>query len=216
MKSKQFIVLGMGRFGTSIAKSLVELGQEVLVVDKNEELVENISDYVTQAVQMDATDERALASLGITNFDTAIVSIGSNMRESILICMLLKEMGVKFLYAKANDELHAKVLRKIGVDRVIFPEKDMGARVARILMNPNALDLMSLSDDYQIIETRLPRKWGGNTIIDLNVRRKFGVSILAIYRNDRYIPSPGAETHFEAGDRLLVMGKKTDIDNLDN
>ena len=147
MKSKQFLVLGLGRFGASLAKTLCDLGQEVLAVDADEELVNNIAPYVTQAMQLDATDETLLASLGVKNFDAAIVSIGQNTRDSILVCVLLKELGVPYLVAKANDDLHAKVLRKIGADRVIFPERDMGARLARSIITPNVLELMNLSDD---------------------------------------------------------------------
>lgn len=147
MKSKQFLVLGLGRFGASLAKTLCDLGQEVLAVDADEELVNNIAPYVTQAMQLDATDETLLASLGVKNFDAAIVSIGQNTRDSILVCVLLKELGAPYLVAKANDDLHAKVLRKIGADRVIFPERDMGARLARSIITPNVLELMNLSDD---------------------------------------------------------------------
>ena len=215
MKSKQYLVIGMGRFGSSLAKSLCDMGQEVLAVDSNADLIENITPYVTQSVQLDATDEIALASLGVNNFDAVIVSIGSSLEESILVCVSLKDMGVPYLIAKATDDLHAKVLRKLGVDRVVFPEREMGARVARSIISPNALDLMNLSDDYQIMETRLPRKWVGNTLVGINVRHKFGISVLAIHRNDRFIMSPNVDLPFEAGDTILVMGKKADIEKLD-
>lgn len=215
MKCKQYLVFGMGRFGTSLAKTLCELGQEVLAVDANEDLVANIAPYVTQAVQLDATDETLLGGLGVKNFDAAIVSIGQNTRDSILVCVLLKELGVPYLVAKANDDLHAKVLRKIGVDRVVFPERDMGQRVARSIITPNVLELMNLSDDYQIIEVRVPERWVGDTIIGVNVRRKFGVNILAIHRSDRFLVSPAPDLQFAANDTLLVMGKKEDIERLD-
>lgn len=215
MKSKQYLVLGLGRFGMSLAKTLCELGQEVLAVDADEEAVNAIAPYVTQALQLDATDETLLSDLGIENFDAAIVSIGQNTRDSILISVLLKELGVKYLVAKANDDLHAKVLRKIGADRVVFPERDMGARLARSIITPNVLELMNLSDDYQILEIRLPEKWDGNSIIGVNVRRKYGVNILAIHRRDRFLVSPAADMLFEEGDTLLVMGKKEDIERLD-
>lgn len=215
MKAKQFLVLGMGRFGTSIAKTLCELGQEVLAVDSDADLVNDIAPHVTQAMQLDATDEDVLASLGVSNFDAAIVSIGQNTRDSILVCVLLKELGVPYLIAKANDDLHAKVLRKIGADRVIFPERDMGARVARSILTPNVLDLMNLSDDYQIIEIRVPMKWVGNSIIGLNVRRHYGVNILAIHRQERFLVSPAPDMLFATGDTLLVMGKKEDIERLE-
>lgn len=215
MKAKQFLVLGLGRFGTSLAKTLCELGQEVLAVDSDEELVSDIAPHVTQAIQLDATDESLLASLGVQNFDAAVVSIGQNTRDSILVCVLLKELGVPYLIAKANDELHAKVLRKIGADRVIFPERDMGARLARNILTPNVLDLMNLSDGYQIIEIRVPSKWIGESLISLNVRRRYGLNILAIHRSGRFLASPAPDMLFEKEDILLVMGRTEDIERLE-
>ena len=213
-KNKQYLVLGLGRFGESLAKSLYKLGHEVLAVDSDAELVDSIAPYVTQAVQIDATDEGALQTLGVRNFDAAIVSIGQNMRDSILVCVLLKELGVPYLIAKATDELHAKVLRKVGVDRVVFPERDMGMRLAKSLLTPNVLELIDLSDDYQLVETLLPSKWANETIIGLDVRKRFGVIILAIHRGGQFIVSPAPDFAFEIGDILLVLGKKDDIDNL--
>lgn len=215
MKAKQFLVLGLGRFGTSLARSLCELGHEVLAIDTNADLVDDIAPHVTQAMQMDATDEDLLRGLGVNNFDAAIVSIGQNTRDSILLSVLLKELGVPYLVAKANDDLHAKVLRKLGVDRVVFPERDMGTRVARSLLAHNVLDLMNLDNDYQLIEVRLPTGWAGKTLANLNVRRRYGISILAIHRNDTFIASPEPDLPFEPDDTLLVMGKKDDVDKLD-
>ena len=211
-KQKQsFVVLGLGRFGSSVARSLCELGHEVLAVDRDEKLVENIAPDVTQAVQANAVDEDALAELGVQNFDAAIVAIGTDIRASILATVLLKEAGVPKVLAKAVDDLHARVLYKVGADRVIFPERDMGQRVARSLVAPNILDLMALSDDDQIAELTLPTDWADKTIVELNIRRNFGVSVLGIHRGGKFLTSPGAETMLMAGDVLLVMGKKEAI-----
>lgn len=214
MKSNSYLVFGLGRFGSSLARSLCEQGQQVMAVDSSEELVQDIAPFVTEAVQLNATDEAALASLEVSSFDGAVVSIGENVRDSVLICVLLKEMGIPYLIAKANDELHAKVLRKIGVDKVVFPERDMGERVARSIVTPGVLDLMQLSDDFQIVEIRLPEKWAGNTLIGLNVRRRYGISILAVHRNESYMVSPSADMQLEEGDTLLVLGKTEDIEDL--
>lgn len=211
-KQKQsFVVLGLGRFGSNVARSLCELGHEVLAVDRDEKLVENIAPDVTQAVQANAVDEDALAELGVQNFDAAIVAIGTDIRASILATVLLKEAGVPKVLAKAVDDLHARVLYKVGADRVIFPERDMGQRVARSLVAPNILDLMALSDDDQIAELTLPTDWADKTIVELNIRRNFGVSVLGIHRGGKFLTSPGAETMLMAGDLLLVMGKKEAI-----
>ena len=215
MKTHSYLVFGLGRFGSSLARSLCEQGQQVLAVDSSEEQVQNIAPYVTEAVQLDATDEAALATLEVSSFDGAVVSIGENVRDSVLICVLLKEMGIPHLIAKANDELHAKVLLKIGVDRVVFPERDMGERVARSIVTPGVLDLMQLDDDCQIVEILLPEKWANNTLVGLNIRRRYGISVLAIHRDGGYIVSPSADLQLQKDDTLLVLGRTEDIESLD-
>lgn len=214
MKNKQYLVFGLGRFGSSLARALCAQGQEVLAVDSDQELVNQIAPHVTQALQLDATDEEALRSLGVQNFDAAVVAIGQNTRDSILICVLLKEMGIPYLIAKANDDLHAKVLRKIGVDRVVFPERDMGVRLARSIVTPSVLDLMELSGDYQLAEILLPDGWEGESLRSADVRRKYGVNILSVHREGRYLVAPAPDMPFQTGDTLLVMGRREDVEKL--
>lgn len=211
-RKKQFIVLGLGQFGAGVAVQLCKMGHEVLVVDSSEELVNAIAPYVTQAVQADATDEATLEELGIANFDAAIVAIGTNTRDSILVTVLCKEAGVPMVIAKAVDDLHAKVLRKVGADRVVFPERDMGQRVARSLDAPNILELIDLSGDYRIAELFAPQKWCGRTLLDVNVRRDYGLSVIGIRRGERFLASPGADMVIQQGDILLALGKSKDID----
>lgn len=211
---KQFLVLGLGRFGGSLARSLCLMGHEVLAVDTDAETVENIAPYVTQAVQANATDEDALQTMGVSNFDVAVVSIGA-IRDSILVTVLCKEAGVPYVLAKAVDDLHAKVLRKVGADRVVFPERDMGARVAKSLVTPSILDMMELADDYQIAEVMTPSSWCGRTLVDVNVRRNYGLSVLAIHRGKDFFASPGADTMLREGDVLLVLGKQASIDAIE-
>lgn len=215
-KKKQFLVLGLGRFGSSVARELSALGHEVLAVDSSEDTVNEIAPYVTQAVAADATDEETLRELDAGSFDVAVVSIGSAVRDSILISVLCKEAGIPLVIAKATDELHAKILRKVGVDRVIFPERDMGARLARSLVTPNIVEMMELTDDYEIAEIMAPASWAGKSLMQLNVRRKFGLTIIAIRRSGSLLPSPDAETVIEAGDALLVLGNERDVDALEN
>ena len=211
---KQFLVLGLGRFGGSLARSLCKMGHEVLAVDTDAETVEDIAPHVTQAIQANATDEEALRSMGVDNFDVAVVSIGA-IRDSILVTVLCKEAGVPYVLAKAMDDLHAKVLRKVGADRVVFPERDMGARVAKSLVTPSILDMMELADDYQIAEVRTPSSWCGRTLVDVNVRRNYGLSVLAIHRGKDFLASPGADTMLREGDVLLVLGKQASIDAIE-
>ncbi len=214
-KKKQFLVLGLGRFGSSLAMQLCQLGHEVLAVDSRAEHVEDIAPYVTQAVQANATDEDALDALGVSSFDAAIVSIGQNIRDSILVSVLCKEKGVPMVMAKAVDSLHAKVLEKVGVDRVVFPEQDMGHRVARSLVSPSILDLMELSDGYQIAEIVVPSAWHHRTLVDINVRREYGLSVIGIRRGGCFLASPGADTAFEPEDVMVVLGQQKDVDALE-
>lgn len=213
-KKKQFLVLGLGRFGKSVARSLCELGHEVLAVDNNAETVEETAPYVTQCVQADATDEEVLASFEPASFDVAVISVGSNVQDSVMMSLLCKEQGVPCVIAKANNELHAKLLRKIGVDRVIFPERDMGHRLARSLVMPTMLDMMELSGDYQIAEVVAPNAWVNRTLVQIDVRRRYGVSVIAVRRRNELLPSPGADTKLESGDVLILLGKQQDIDSI--
>ena len=213
-EKKQFLGIGLGRFGTSVAVNLAKLGHEVLAVDSSEDTVDAVSPYVTQAIVANATDEAVLRSIGPRNFDVAVVSIGQNIQDSILIAVLCKEMGVPYLVGKATDELHAKVLRKVGVDRVVFPERDMGQRVAKSLVSPNFLDMLELSGEYQMVEMTTPTVWKDRTLVEANVRRNYGVSVIGIRRNEQFIASPGAEEKLLDGDVLLLLGRQEDLEKL--
>lgn len=215
MGLKQFVVLGLGRFGSSLARTLYGLGYDVLAVDEMEEAVQEISESVTHAVQADATDESILRSLGLRNFDVAIVAIGSNIQSSILISMIVKELGVKHVVAKAQSELHAKLLYKIGVDRVVFPERDMGIRLAHNLVSSNVLDFIELSSDYSIVEMAALDEWQGKTLKDLDFRRKYGLNVIAIKRNGEMNVSPRAEEKIEENDVLVVIGDNERITRLE-
>ena len=211
---KQFIVLGLGRFGSAVATTLVELGHEVLGVDNDEEIVNALKDKITQAVQADITEERVLKELGVKNFDAAIVSIATNLETSILVTMMLKEMGLKYIIAKAQNNLHAKVLEKIGVDKVVFPERDMGARIARRLITPNIKDYVELEPDYNIIEIEALPEFVDKTLSELDMRNKYGINVLAIKRNDSFNISPRAKDAIKKGDFLIVIGETIKINKL--
>jgi len=211
MKSKQFVVIGLGRFGSSVAKTLYSLGNEVLAIDKDEETVQNISDYVTHAVQADATDEATIRSLGIRNFDVAVVTIGSDIQSSVMVTLLLKELGIKHVIAKAHNDLHAKVLYKIGADRVVFPERDMGVRVAHNLCTSNILDYIELSPDYNIVEISAIEEWYNKTLRELDMRNRYGFNVMAIKRGKDINISPKADDVIKSGDVLVVISTNESI-----
>lgn len=214
-EKKQYVIFGIGRFGSALARTLCEMGHEVLAVDSDEERVAAIAPYVTNAIQVNSNDEEAMRSLGIRNFDAAIVAIGDDLHHSILMTIMCEEMGAKYLIAKATDAMHAKVLLKLGVDRVVFPERDMGERVAHSLVNPHVLDLINLRADYVIAYMPCPKDWVGKTLHQVDVRKRFQVSVLAIYRKDDMLMDLRADTRLEEGDSLLVLGHREDIERVE-
>ncbi|AFH60249.1 potassium channel family protein [Paenibacillus caseinilyticus] len=216
MKRSQYAVIGLGRFGSSVAKELMKLGYEVLGIDKDEESVEEMADKLTHVVVADATDEEVLRSLGIRNFDCVVVSIGDDIQSSILTAILLKDIGVGNVVAKALSELHGKVLSKIGVDRVIYPERDMGIRVAHQLVSPNLLDYIELSKEYTIAELAVPRCLSGRTLKDLDTRARYGCSVVAINKKDGVIIAPTATDTVEEKDIMVIIGTNQQIETFEN
>ncbi|MDO4483824.1 MAG: TrkA family potassium uptake protein [Clostridia bacterium] len=211
---KQFLVIGLGRFGSSVAKALSELGHEVLALDKQQELVDAMAPYVTEAICADSSDEDVLRSVEPSVFDAAVVSIGQDTRGSILITVLCKEMGCPYVIAKAQDDLHGKVLTKVGADKVVYPERDMGQRLARSLSMNHFIDMMELADNFEMVECAVPDEWEGRSILELNIRRNYGISIVAIKRGSKLIPSPTAEEMFSADDVLLMLGETDKISKI--
>jgi len=208
---KQFIVIGCGRFGSSVAKTLVKLGHDVLAVDKDENTIQNLSKHVTHAVQASGTDEQALHSLGIKNFDVAIISMATNIQTSIMATLIAKEAGIEYIVAKAQGDLHAKVLYKIGADRVVFPEREMGERVAHNIVAHNILDYIELSPDYSIIELEPSKDWIDHDLVTLNLRSKYGINVMAIKHGEEINITPDAEDIIREDDVLVVIGHKKDL-----
>ncbi|MEW5954475.1 MAG: TrkA family potassium uptake protein [Bacillota bacterium] len=213
---KQFAVIGLGRFGSSMAITLSKMGYDVLAVDTNEDRVNLVTDEVAYAVQVDAMDEQSLRSLGIRNFDVAIVAIGQDVQSNILVTLMLKEMGVRKVVAKAQNELHGKVLEKIGTDMVVFPERDMGVRVAHALVSKNIMDQINLSPEYSIIELMTPSEFVGKSLLEAGLRKEYGVNILAIRRGNEIIISPGARQAIREGDILVVIGRNDHLKRLES
>ena len=203
---KSFVVIGLGRFGSEAARSLCRQGCEVLAIDISAELVQQISDDVTQAVVGDARDKEVLRALDTKSFDCGIVAIGDSLGDSVLATMNLKELGVPYVVCKAHDDTHKEVLKKLGADRVVIPEKENASRLAKSLGSTNVLDYIELSEDYGIIETPAPAQWDNKSLIELNVRAKLGVNILAIKRDGDITVSPAADHRILKGDVLVVLG----------
>ena len=215
MAKKQFVVIGLGRFGSTLAKTVYELGHDVLAIDKDEEKVQDIADHVTHAIQMDATDENALKNVGLRNFDVAVVTIGTDIQASIMATLLTKEMEVNFIIAKAHNEQHAKVLDKIGADKVILPEQDMGVRVAHNLVSSNILDYIELSSEYSIMEIEALDEWDSKSLKDLELRKKYGINIVAIKDGKNINVSPNADDMIKKGDIIVALGSVSDLRKLE-
>lgn len=212
---KQFIVIGCGRFGSSVAKTLYQMGHDVLAIDADEEIVQNISEYVTHAVQADATDENSLRALGIRNFDVAVITIGADIQSSVMATLIVKELGIKYVVSKAQNEMHAKVLYKIGADRVVFPERDMGMRVAHNLVASNILDYIELAPEFSIMEISALEEWYGKSLLDINIRSKYGINVMALKNNNNEINvSPTAKDIIQEGDIMVVIGHNNDLKKL--
>ncbi|WP_027340648.1 potassium channel family protein [Halonatronum saccharophilum] len=211
---KQFIVVGLGHFGYSVAETLARKNYDVLAVDSDVEKVQCIVSEVTHAVEADATDEDALKTLGVSNFDVGIVGIGEDIHANVLATLILKELGVKRVVVKANDRLHGKLLAKIGADRVVYPERDMGVRIANNLISSNVLDYIELAPDYSIIEIEANKKMSGKSLLDLKFRSRFGVTVIALKSGEKVNVSPQAEDSIKEGDILVVMGGNDSLDKL--
>ena len=223
---RQFAVIGLGRFGLSVAKTLTEKDCQVLCIDIDEEIVQDASEFVTQAVKADATDEEALKAVGLENIDVAVVSVG-NIEASILTTLALKEIGVKEIVAKAVTDSHGKVLTKVGATKVVFPERDMGTRIANILASPKIIEHLDLSGACSIVEMEAPKEFVGKSLKQIDVRAKYGLNVVAIRKKSKFpikegagVPSektnisPQADDIIAEGDVLLVIGDTEKIEKM--
>ncbi|MGE5558384.1 MAG: potassium channel family protein [Bacillota bacterium] len=216
MKKKQYAVIGMGRFGTSLARTLCRLGQEVLAIDRDEERVNYVAPEVTHAMQADITDSKVLQEIGIRNFDVVVVAIGQDVQSNIMTTLLLKEMGVPYVVAKALNKLQGRILEKVGADRVVFPERDMGKRVAHNLVSPNLVDYIEITGGYRIEEVFVPKWLVGKSLKECNLRTTMGIAVIFIKReNGEMVVSPDGESILLEGDLLVVVGRNEDLDKLE-
>jgi trk system potassium uptake protein TrkA len=221
LKRKQFGVIGLGRFGSAMAMTLMELGHDVIGVDGDEARVQQLADVITHALQIDATDEKALRAAGIQDVDVAVVSIGENIESSLLVVMQLRELGIDTIVAKAVTPLHGRILEKLGVSRVIFPEREMAIRVAHSLVMPNVIDYIELSRDFSIVEVPAPDAFVGRTLKQLELRPRLGLTLIAIKRRGDggggivTNIAPAADETIRAGDVLALLGSNERLNQLD-
>ncbi len=220
MVKQSIAVIGLGRFGSAVARTLVEMGQDVIGIDASESNVQKMAEVLQAVVQLDATDERALRVAGIKDVDVAVISIGENIEASLLVVMLVRELGVKRIIAKAVTSLHGRILQKIGVERVVFPEREMGARLAHSLVVPNVIDYIELSRDFSIIDMPAPGDFVGKSLKELQLRNRFGLMLIAIKRKsaagvETTNVAPAADDVILAGDVLSLLGSNERLAQLD-
>lgn len=212
---KQYVVIGLGRFGSSVANTLLNQGHEVLVIDRDMSKVDPFMSTATLAIQADATDESVLKELGIRNYEHAIVAIGEDIHSSLLVTLLLKEIKVNTVITKAKDDRHGKMLSKIGADRVVYPERDMGERLAHHLGSDNLIEHIRLSGEYDIIEITAPKSFVNKSVASLSKMTKKKMLIIAIKKGDEVDISPHPDSNIEQHDILLIVGEKSLLSKLE-
>ncbi|MEE8602398.1 potassium channel family protein [Euzebya tangerina] len=211
--SRQFLVIGVGRFGSAIASTLFDFGQEVVAIDQDEEALESVMHSVTHAAVVDATDDEALTKLGLRDFDTVIVAIGDNLEASILATVAAKAAGARYVISKADRRMTARILASVGADEVVRPEHDMGFRLARQLASPNEVAALELGPEHSIVEVETRDRLCG-TLENLELPSRFGVNVIAVHRSDDIIVGPGADFEIREGDRIVVIGRNENFDAL--
>lgn len=217
MGKKSYAVIGLGRFGAAIAEELSRAGAEVLAVDEDEERVHELASIVTCAVKADVCDAESMESLGLSNMDGVVVAITENLDASIMGTILAKEAGVDYILAKARDAIHARILEKVGADKVIVPEKESGIRIARSMMSGKFLDFIELSDRIRMIEIPVKEEWIGKTLIQLNLRKTKKINVIAVRNvDDEIIVNFEPERPIKAGMSMLVTVDRNDIAKLVN
>jgi len=215
--NKQFLVIGLGNFGFSLTKTLFENGASVVAIDRNMDIINEIEPFCTQAICMDATDERALSKIGINNFDACIVSSCSDLEFNIYICISLLQASAKNIIAKARDHKHKLVLEKLGVNKIIIPEEEMSKKLGLNLIRPNMIEVISLGDDFTIVEIKTPPKWVNKTIVELDLRNKEHVTVLAINSGKKTLHPPYIGEHkLTEDDIMFISGTTADTMRLSN
>ena len=209
---KQFAVFGLGSFGKSVALTLQSFGCDVIAVDNCYEKIQDIADSVSYAMCGDVTEPEFMKTIGARNLDGAVIAISENLEAAIMATMLSKEMGIPYVLAKAMDELQGKILEKIGAESIVYPEIDMGERVAKKLMSTEFVDWIELSSDYSLTEKLIPKQWEGKSLAELRVREKFGINVIGILKEDKMDMALDPSKPLQADDMLFIIGKNSDLE----
>lgn len=211
MRKKEYGVFGLGKFGMAVAVALAESGNSVIAVDMDPDRVDAAAETVTCAVVADVTEPDVLDNLGISNLDCVIIGVSTNMQASIMATILTKEKGVRFVVAKAENEIHKHILEKVGADKIVFPEAEMGTRLARNLMGGEFLDLVELSKEFSMVEMPVPEAWIGKSLRELDVRGSYGLNIIGVKRGDNLKVNLNPENPMEKEMTLVIVGKNVDL-----
>jgi len=209
------LVVGLGRFGTAAVKELMRLGHEVLAIDHDEARVNDVAPDVTHAVQLDASDLDALTGIGAGEFDHAIVAMSGHTEPSIFATMALKQLGVRNVVAKAGTELHGSILERVGADRVVYPEREMGARVAHVFAHPSVVDYIDVAPGFGIVVVRPPQSFVGRSLAELDLARRLQLTPIGLRRGDKVTVNPHREERIAAGDKLILLGRDAGLENLE-
>ncbi len=212
---KSFCIIGLGRFGQTLAVALLRNGHQVMIMDEYEDAVTTLADYVTNAVIGDPTNEQTLRASGAAEYDCTVIALSNDINKSLLITMLLKDMGAPYVVSRANSDLERRVLEKVGADRIVFPEQEMGEKLASMLESNNVLERIQFSNEYSIVEIPTPADWVGKNLIELSVRANYGVNVIAITdEKDKMNISPNPKEPLKAGHSITVIGENKKIDRL--
>lgn len=211
---KSIIIFGAGKFGSSLTKELSKSDIEIMVVDKNHDAIEDLSDYVDLAMEVDISDDKAMEELGISNFDMAVVAIGSDLEASILATLASVEAGVESIIAKVGSNKQAQILKKLGVSNLIYPERDLAIRLANSITKSDIISYLHFSNEYSIVEADVKKSWVGKSLIDLNLREKYGFNIVALIRESNTIINPKPDLKFQAKDKVVIVGHDDELNKL--
>ncbi|HIU03785.1 MAG TPA: TrkA family potassium uptake protein [Candidatus Onthocola gallistercoris] len=214
MDKKEYGVFGLGKFGATVALTLSGAGYEVVAVDSNEERVDAVADYVTSAMVADVTNPEVLENMGISNLDCVIIAISKDMEASVMTTLLAKEKGVPVVVAKAENTIHKRILEKVGADMIVFPERDMGARLAKNLMGGEFIDLVELSSEFSLVEVAVRKEWVGKSLRQLDMRNRYGLNIIGVKHQETLEVNLSSDAPLEADMILVIVGKNDDLRRL--